>query len=125
VLRCSPEADPCLPRPALPSGLLLGPSGPPEHQSTNGLAAPAVVGTGGSGGSSSSSSSLGGGSREEVLAELATHLPPSLMIPDGRLEELVEQALLAQLDKCPFHNTTHLRMSLFADYQVGLWAGRV
>lgn len=57
-------------------------------------------------------------SRESVLSELCTHLPPSLLLPDGRLEELVEQALLFQLEKCQFHNTNHLRMTLFADYQV-------
>jgi hypothetical protein len=64
-----------------------------------------------------SSSTLG---RESLLAELQTLLPPSLLVPEARLEELIEQALLSQLDKCPYHNSRGpLRMSLFTEFSAG------
>lgn len=57
--------------------------------------------------------------RESLLAELQALLPPSVLMPEARLQELVEQALLAQLERCPYHNARTLRMCLFVDYVAG------
>ncbi|XP_057955682.1 WD repeat-containing protein 26 homolog isoform X1 [Malania oleifera] len=58
-------------------------------------------------------------SRSNLLEELQTLLPPTVMIPERRLEHLVEQALNLQRDACRFHNSLDREMSLYTDHQCG------
>lgn len=58
-------------------------------------------------------------SRVELLEELQKLLPPTVMIPERRLEHLVEQALVLQRDACVFHNSLDKEMSLYTDHQCG------
>ncbi|GLT70733.1 hypothetical protein SLA2020_427930 [Shorea laevis] len=58
-------------------------------------------------------------SRPKLLEELQKLLPPTVMIPERRLEHLVEQALLLQRDACIFHNSLDKEMSLYSDHQCG------
>ena len=46
-------------------------------------------------------------------------IPAEVMLPERRLEELVEQALLAQVDACRLHNPPGARPSLLRDYSCG------
>ncbi|KAK8673623.1 hypothetical protein V6N13_111946 [Hibiscus sabdariffa] len=56
-------------------------------------------------------------SRTKLLEELQKLLPPTVMIPERRLEHLVEQALVLQRDACMFHNSLDKEMSLYVDHQ--------
>ena len=47
-------------------------------------------------------------------------IPPGLMVPERRLETLVEQALHAQLAACMFHNHAAGAVSLLSDYRAGV-----
>ncbi|XWS32984.1 hypothetical protein CRYUN_Cryun22dG0038200 [Craigia yunnanensis] len=58
-------------------------------------------------------------SRTKLLEELQKLLSPTVMIPEKRLEHLVEQALVLQRDACVFHNSLDKEMSLYADHQCG------
>lgn len=58
-------------------------------------------------------------SRTKLLEELQKLLPPAIMIPENRLEDLVEQALLLQRDSCVFHNASDQEMSLYTDHDCG------
>uniref|UniRef100_F6H572 CTLH domain-containing protein n=1 Tax=Vitis vinifera TaxID=29760 RepID=F6H572_VITVI len=58
-------------------------------------------------------------SRSKLLEELQKLLPPTVMIPERRLEHLVEQALDLQRDACMFHNSLEGEMSLYTDHQCG------
>lgn len=57
--------------------------------------------------------------RMKVLQEIQQLLPPSIMIPEKRLERLVEQALNVQREACIFHNSLDPALSLFTDHQCG------
>ncbi len=46
-------------------------------------------------------------------------VPPEVMLPERRLEILVEQALQSQLASCPFHNAQPAAVSLLHDFQCG------
>ncbi|KAF5732517.1 Transducin family protein / WD-40 repeat family protein isoform 2 [Tripterygium wilfordii] len=58
-------------------------------------------------------------SRPRLLEELQRLLPPTVMIPERRLEHLVEQALSLQREACMFHNSMDKDMSLYADHHCG------
>eukprot|EP00249_Psilotum_nudum_P020318 c27652_g1_i1 orf=473-2251(-) len=56
-------------------------------------------------------------SRLQLLEELQELLPPSIMIPEKRLEQLVEQALNVQREACLFHNSLDQALSLYTDHR--------
>ncbi|KAK4741734.1 hypothetical protein SAY87_025322 [Trapa incisa] len=58
-------------------------------------------------------------SRSMLLEELQKLLPPTVMIPERRLEHLLEQTLILQRDACIFHNSEDKGMSLYKDHQCG------
>uniref|UniRef100_A0A2N9G4W9 CTLH domain-containing protein n=1 Tax=Fagus sylvatica TaxID=28930 RepID=A0A2N9G4W9_FAGSY len=58
-------------------------------------------------------------SRSMILEKLQKLLPAAVMIPEKRLEHLVEQALDVQRDACMFHNSLDSDLSLYSDHQCG------
>ncbi|KAF5731351.1 Transducin family protein / WD-40 repeat family protein isoform 2 [Tripterygium wilfordii] len=58
-------------------------------------------------------------SRPRLLEELQSLLPPTVMVPERRLEHIVEQALSLQRDACMFHNSMDKDMSLYSDHHCG------
>ncbi|XP_014518302.1 uncharacterized WD repeat-containing protein C343.04c isoform X1 [Vigna radiata var. radiata] len=57
--------------------------------------------------------------RSKLLEELQNLLPPTVLIPEKRLEHLVEQALILQREACMFHNSLDREMSLYSDHHCG------
>ncbi|CAA6662433.1 unnamed protein product [Spirodela intermedia] len=58
-------------------------------------------------------------SRLKLLEDLQKLFPPTIMIPERRLEHLVEQALNVQREACFFHNSLDSCLSLYSDHQCG------
>ncbi|XVF01710.1 hypothetical protein REPUB_Repub04eG0111800 [Reevesia pubescens] len=58
-------------------------------------------------------------SRSKILEKLQKLLPAAIMIPEKRLEHLVESALDVQRGACVFHNTSDSDLSLYSDHQCG------
>ncbi|KAH7435126.1 hypothetical protein KP509_06G051000 [Ceratopteris richardii] len=58
-------------------------------------------------------------SRESLLQELQQLFLPSIMIPERRLENLIEQALIVQKKTCIYHNSVDQPLSLFSDHKCG------
>ncbi|KAL3133283.1 hypothetical protein ABBQ38_007163 [Trebouxia sp. C0009 RCD-2024] len=59
------------------------------------------------------------GSRQALLNSLQEVVSADMMIPEGRLQSLVEQALDRQLERCLYHNVRKPMVSLLSDYQCG------
>lgn len=57
--------------------------------------------------------------RLKLLEDLQGLLPPSIMIPEKRLEHLLEQALNVQKEACIFHNSVDQALSLYSDHRCG------
>ncbi|CAN0897443.1 WD repeat-containing protein 26 homolog [Linum grandiflorum] len=57
--------------------------------------------------------------RTKLLQKLQELFPPTVMVPERRLEQLVERALILQRDACVFHNSLDKEMSLYTDHQCG------
>eukprot|EP00245_Coleochaete_scutata_P004659 TRINITY_DN17460_c0_g1_i1.p1 TRINITY_DN17460_c0_g1~~TRINITY_DN17460_c0_g1_i1.p1 ORF type:complete len:617 (+),score=102.56 TRINITY_DN17460_c0_g1_i1:313-2163(+) len=60
-----------------------------------------------------------GGSRRQLLTQLEAILPSTIMVPERRLEGLLEQALRVQRANCYLHNTREKAFCLFADHSCG------
>jgi hypothetical protein len=56
--------------------------------------------------------------RKLLLAELEKFLPPAIVLPERRLEHLVETAVTAQFDSCMYHNKLD-EVSLYEDHCCG------
>ena len=67
----------------------------------------------------SSLNAAGSKSRSAILEKLQKLFPAALMIPEKRLEQLVEQALDVQRDACAYHNTLDSELSLYTDHHCG------
>lgn len=57
--------------------------------------------------------------QEQLLQDLQQLLSPEVLIPNNRLEMLVEQALTSQIQRCPYHNASNASLSLMSDYHAG------
>jgi len=57
--------------------------------------------------------------QEELLQDLQALLSSQVLIPNTRLETLVEQALTAQIRNCTYHNDRYATLSLMEDYTAG------
>lgn len=57
--------------------------------------------------------------RRTFLEKLQKLLPAEVIIPESRLEHLVEQALDVQRDACVYHNALESEMSLYTDHDCG------
>ncbi|XP_021735512.1 WD repeat-containing protein 26-like [Chenopodium quinoa] len=56
-------------------------------------------------------------SRQEILENLQKLLPAEVIVPERRLEQLVEQALDRQRESCVFHNILDSGLSLYIDHR--------
>lgn len=56
--------------------------------------------------------------RKRLLAELERLLPPPVVVPERRLEHLIETAVTSQVDSCLYHNSP-VALSLYEDHCCG------
>eukprot|EP01137_Pigoraptor_chileana_P019367 Opistho-2@80313 len=56
-------------------------------------------------------------SRLKLLTDLQAYIPPWVMVPEGRMEQLIAQGLQLQTHNCMYHNTTDDEISLLEDHK--------
>ncbi|XVF72123.1 hypothetical protein PTKIN_Ptkin12aG0095200 [Pterospermum kingtungense] len=56
--------------------------------------------------------------RKRLLMELGKQFPPPIVVPERRLEHLVETSVMAQIDSCMHHNSQDV-VSLYEDHCCG------
>ncbi|KAI9228622.1 MAG: WD40-repeat-containing domain protein [Piptocephalis tieghemiana] len=61
-------------------------------------------------------SGVRGDSRAQVLRDLQKYIPPGRMLPELRLETLLDQAMRYQRSMCRFHNTLEFPRDLYTDH---------
>ncbi|ERN15863.1 WD repeat-containing protein 26 isoform X2 [Amborella trichopoda] len=57
--------------------------------------------------------------RVDLLMELQRVLPPEVILPERRLEHLIEMALEVQRESCVYHNSVVDVLSLYSDHRCG------
>ncbi|GFY99527.1 transducin family protein [Actinidia rufa] len=57
-------------------------------------------------------------SRKKLLSEMEKLLPPPFILPERRLEHLVEMTVNGQIDSCMYHNTCD-PISIYEDHRCG------
>ncbi|KAF9418674.1 hypothetical protein BGZ94_009615, partial [Podila epigama] len=57
-----------------------------------------------------------GQSRQQLLTSLQSLISPSIMVPENRLETMLQQAITLQINNCLYHDNRNIAKSLYSDH---------